>query len=81
MNKPAHLSGTAGQIDNSKELDKLAYKSRPKTLGDVIDNVLVSEQQLSKKKLSFDDWWNDAYTGSTEREYAEYIWKAAQENV
>lgn len=43
MSKPAHNSTTAGQIDNMKELDKLAFK--PKRLGDIIDRVQRQEAQ------------------------------------
>lgn len=89
--KPAHKSGTAGQIVNNEELDKMSYKSHPRTLGDVIDNVLLNEQQ-SKKKLTFNEWFNsteqeikwyscyDEYSGSI-YELMEKAWDAAQENV
>lgn len=45
-----------GQTVNTEELDKLAYKAHPKTLGDYIDNVLATEKDTNIKKLSFEEW-------------------------
>lgn len=85
MNKnPQHdIINPPGQINNSKELDSMAYKSHPKTLGDVIDNVLYSEKLNYKKKLSFDDWfkqYNEEFGLPPADVIARAAWNAAQEN-
>jgi len=62
-----------GQIVNTAELDKLAF--RPKKLGDIIDRVQRQEAQrdftpgydptdrsnyIQRKKLTFEEWWQTA---------------------
>ena len=56
------------------------------TLGDYLERKYPEE---TKKKLTFEEWWNEVvYTGRPRRlefnaseEAARLIWKAAQENV
>lgn len=70
-----------GQINNSKEVHKLAYK-REKTLGDIIDNV-KKHDEIVKKRLTFSEWWkkNRDWFGDITTTDAADIWNAAQENV
>lgn len=64
----------------------MGYKSHPKTLGDVIDNVMFQEKALAKKKQSFEEWFTERYLISVEEANGKALnglrecWKAAQEN-
>ena len=88
MNKRPELDivNPPGQIDNSKELDKMVYKKG--TLGEYIDKTLKHEamldRQWNKKKLTFDEWLKTVFfQAPTPEAYdlAKDAWKAAQENV
>jgi hypothetical protein len=92
LNKPAK-DGNAGQVVTGFSENPLAFskvvreqfdRPMPQTLGDVITSMQKSEERLSKRKMTFEEWWScnrQYYERSTYQGMAEGIWKAAQENV
>jgi hypothetical protein len=85
--KPAHLSGTAGQIVNRDigDTEEMLYTGKAVyTIGDYVKQV--QEQEASKKKLTFEEWWARQLPRYGDRPFeymvdaAEAGWKAAQEN-